>query len=262
MSDEQRFLVDVGMSNLHFPIHAQSRVLADGQPTIAEISIVARIWRKFEATWIDKFIQIAHRHRETIGPKSLRANIMDYFKELRAASVRVDFDYPFFYEKSTPVSQEKCLVRYRCNYSAKINSLERGPKVTQRFEVPVITTYPGSIPGEDGGLFAQLTVVDCEIETANADVYPEDIIELVDRHALLPVYSFLTSEDQAAVIRKAHSEQKTSVVMTDEIKEDLAKNPAIAWYAVRCRNFGMLHSYSTYVATEKSSWAPLGSYND
>jgi GTP cyclohydrolase I len=256
MSEEQRFLVDVGMGNLHFPIRALSRVQPDGQPTVAEITIVARIWQKFEPTWKDKFIQIAHRHRDTIGPRALRENVKDYYDELRAAAVRVDLAYPFFYEKTTPVSGERCLVRYRCQYSARISSIERGPKIFQKFEIPVITTYPASTAGNGGGLFAQLTVVDCEIETKDGGVFPEEVIEIVDRRALLPVYSFLTPEDQESVIQKAHSERKTSVVMTDEIKEDLAAHPAVSWYAVRCQNHGMLHSYSTFVATEKSSWTP------
>lgn len=262
MEDEQRFLVDVGMRNIHFPIRARSRENPDGQPTIAEITIAARIWQKFEASWIDRFIQIVHRHRDAIGPETLRRNIMDYYHELRAASVRVEFRYPFFQKKKTPASGEDALTHYRARYSAQVTSLERGPRVVQRIEVPVITTYPGTEAGIEGGLFGQLTAVDCEVETRNADLFPEDIIDIVDHHALVPVYSFLTPEDKAAIIRKVHSERKTSVVMTDEIKQELREHPAVRWYAVRCSNYGMLHTYSTFVATEKSTWAPATSMEE
>ena len=255
--DEQRFLIDVGMSGLHFPIRACSRDNPEGQPTVAEISVSARIWKKFEASWIDKFIQIAHRHRDTIGPAALRSHIMEYYKEFRAASVRLDYQYPFFHEKLTPVSKERCLVRYRCLYSAKIDSMEKGVKVVQRIEAPVLTTYPGSTPETAGGLFAQLSIVDCEVETADTECLTEDLIEMIDRHALMPIYSFLTPEDQAEIIRKVHSEKKTSVVMTDAIKEELRQHPSVRWYAIRTSNHGMLHSYSTFIATEKSNWAPL-----
>jgi len=261
-TEQQRFLIDVGMSNLHFPIRARSRVDEKGQPTVAEIGIIARIWKKFEASWIDKFIQIVHRHRDTIGPETLRANIMDYYEEFRAASVRVDFRYPFFYEKTTPVSKEKCLVRYRCRYSAKIDSIDTGPRVIQQIKIPVITTYPGSVPGVDGGLFAQHSVVECEIETNEFDLFPEDVIDIVDKQALMPVYSFLTPDDQAAIIKKVHTEERSSVVLTDEVKKELGRHPAVHWYAVRISNFGILHSYSTFVGTEKSTWAPLAPFED
>ncbi|MCX5790215.1 MAG: GTP cyclohydrolase, FolE2/MptA family, partial [Elusimicrobia bacterium] len=101
------------------------------------------------------------------------------------------------------------------------------------------------------------------IETESVkDVYPEDLIELVDRHALVPLYSFLTQEDQEAVIKKIHSERKTSVVMVDEIKSELAADRNLAFYSVRCANFGMLHSYSTVIGTEKGWWAPFRGFDD
>lgn len=83
-----------------------------------------------------------------------------------------------------------------------------------------------------------------------------------DRCALSPVYSFLSEEDQISIIQKVHSEQKSSVVMTDEIKDALAHNRAVDWYSVRCSNFGMLHSYSTVIGTEKSRWIPFSGYEE
>lgn len=254
--DEQRFLVDVGLRNLYLPIRARSRGNDAGQPTVAEIGVAARIWRKFEAGWIDGFIRIAHRHRGEVGPESLRANVMDYHHEFRAATVRIKLDYPFFYEKQAPVSGESGLVRYRCSCAAQLDTLERGPRVMHRLEIPVLTTYPVSHP-DSGGLFARLSVVECDVETEGDGPFPEDFIDVVDRCALSPVYSYLTAEDQAAVIAKVHRERKTSVMMIDEIKDELRRMNGVKSYAVRASNYGMLHPYSTFVATEKSNWAPL-----
>ena len=216
MADKKKFLADVGMKNLPFPMRVISKVSPEGQQTIAEISINARIMHEFEAGWIDKFIQILHSHREKIGTKTLAVNIVDYAKELNALNVSVDFDYPIFMEKITPVSKEKCLVRYLCAFSAKSSSVDK-PRVRLKIQVPVITTYPISSKEHPGGLFGQLSVVSIEVESEK-DIFPEDLVEIVDKHALVPVYSFLTKEDQLYVINKIHSEEKDSVVMTDEDK--------------------------------------------
>ena len=48
MVEQKRFLVDVGLTNLPFPIHALSKQGPEGQPTVAEISISARIMAEFE----------------------------------------------------------------------------------------------------------------------------------------------------------------------------------------------------------------------
>lgn len=259
MTTERPFLVDVGMRDLPFPIRVLSRVAPEGQSTIADISISARIMHDFEARWIDRFIQIVHEHRERIGTATLVDNIGDYVDALQATSVSVTFGFPFFYEKTTPVSQEKCLVRYMCAYTVKANPIAGRPRATLSVDVPVLTTYPASTSGTEGGLFGQLSRITIDVEPRN-EIFPEDLIDLADRHALAPVYSFLTEEDQAFIIQKTHTEHKSSVVVLDEIRDELARDRDIAWYSVRGANYGMLHPYSTLISTEKSMWVPYSGY--
>jgi GTP cyclohydrolase I len=261
MREERGFLVDVGMRGLPFPIRVSSRNDADGQPTVADISITARIMREFEAGWIDTFIRILHQHRDRIGTEHLGANILDYYRELKARAITIDFDCPYFVEKLTPVSEEKCLVRYLCTFSAEALSEKTEPRAILKIEVPVITTYPQSASDKPGGLFGQLSTVKLEV-AAKTDIYPEDLVEIVDRHALAPTYSFLTEEDQGHLIERIHSQRTTSVAMVDGIREELARNSKIFRYSVLCSNFGMLHSYSTVLATERSTWVPFSSYDD
>jgi len=52
------------------------------------------------------------------------------------------------------------------------------------------------------------------------------------------------------------------VVVIDHIKSDLAHNRKIEWYAVRASNYGMLHSYNTFIGTEKGSWIPFSGYDE
>ena len=261
MPEEKRFLIDVGMRKLPFPIKVTSRVNPDGQFTIADVSVSARINQEFEANWISKFIQVLHMHRDRIGTSTLRANVFDYMQELKATTARIEFDYPFFMEKKTPVSNENYLVRYLCTQSAKITSLEKDPKILFKIDIPVITTDPASTPEKSGGLYGQLSIVSVEVESSK-DIFPEDLIDIVDKHALSPVYSFLAPDDRIHIIQKVHTEKKSSVVMTDEIKEELARREDIEWFSVRCNNHGMLHSYSTLVSTEKSAWMPFSGYDD
>ncbi len=256
MKDEKRFLQDVGMSELPFPMRVVSRDNKEGQHTIAQISIAARIMHEFEARWIDKFVQIVHQHRDHIGSETLKVNILDYMKELNATKVKVEFTYPFFIEKRTPVAKEACLVRYMCSYSASVSKSDLKPKTSMKITIPCITSYPASDTDKPGGLFGQLSSVDIEVQSQK-EIYPEALIELVDKHALVPVYSFLTEEDQAFVINKVHTDKKTSVVMIDEIKDELANMRDIEGYSVSCSNYGMLHSYSTFIGTAKSMWIPL-----
>ncbi|NVN91237.1 MAG: GTP cyclohydrolase I FolE2 [Desulfuromonadales bacterium] len=253
---ETRFLQDIGMKNLPIPLIVLSRNNPDGQHTVAHVAISARIMQDFKADWIDAFIQVLHTHGSDTVQKSLRSNIVDYLNLLNASSVRVDLDYPFFMEKLTPASKEKCLVRYLCTYSAKITSTNSDATILFKIEIPVITTYPINHQSSKGGLFAQMSCVTVELESVK-DIFPEDIVELVEKHALSPVYSFLAKEDQEFIINKVHTVEKSSVDMIDEIKKELAGNQNVKWYSVTSANYGILHSYTTFINTEKSNWIPF-----
>ncbi|MDP8214775.1 MAG: GTP cyclohydrolase, FolE2/MptA family [Candidatus Euphemobacter frigidus] len=261
MVTKKSFLVDVGLNSLPFPIRVLSREDPAGQHTVADISIRARILQEFEARWIDKFIGVLHSHRDRIGTDTVGKNVQDYLTQLKATMVRAEFSYPFFVEKLTPVSREKCLVKYQCSYSAQVTATTEKPKILFKIVVPVITTYPGSSPEETGGLFGQLSEIKLEVRLREA-IYPEDLVEMVDKHALAPVYSFLTDEDQAWIIKKIHTESKSSVTVTEEIKNELAHTKEIEWYRVECINYAMLHYYSTMIGTEKSMWVPFSGYDE
>jgi len=255
MTDSKRFLVDVGIKDLPFPMKVRSREHLEGQTTVANVSISARIMQRFEASWIDAFIRVLHKQRDQVGIEWLTKNVEAYLDELNASRVRIDFSFPFFMEKLTPVSQEWCVVRYMCTRSANLCSAYSKPTNWLSLEVPCITTYPASSMALSGGLFGQLSVFDIEVE-CDEIIYPEDIVDIVDRHAVAPMYSFLTEVDQTYIIDQVHSIEKTSVVVTDEVKGELAHDKAIQSYTVRCSNFGMLRPYSTFLATEKNKWVP------
>ena len=175
--------------------------------------------------------------------------------------MKIDFAYPCSAEKLTPVSGAPCLVKYNCRYAATAFSLSRPPRVVFRIEVPCITTCPASRAEMPGGMFGQLSVLDLQTGSEN-DVYPEDLVAIVDRHSLSPRYSYLTEDDQEAIIQKIHFEERTSVQVTDNVRTDLTCFPGVTWHSVRCSNHGMLHSYSTMIGTQKSGWVPYGGNSD
>ena len=253
MSEEKRYLVDVGLADLPYPVRVASRGNPEGQHTIASISITARINHAFEASWISKLIHILHSHRDVIGTGTLKKNVQDYLDGLSATDVSATFSYPFFIEKLTPVTKEKCLVRYLCSYTAKASSFK--PRVAFKIQVPCLTTYPSAVAGQAGGLFAQLSSVAIETQS-DGDIFPEDLVDVVDAKALAPIYSYLAEKDEAEIIRRVHAERRTSVQVTDDIEKALCERKDIAWFSIRCANFGMLHSYSTVLGSEKSMWSP------
>ncbi len=260
MKSDKRYLVDIDLKNLPFPIKVESKYNIKGQDTVSNISVNARLMREFEATSINQIIKIIHQHRNNIGPRQLGSNIVDYLLNLNATMIKIDLQYPFFIEKITPVSKEKSLMSYNCTQSLKKPIATKTNSIF-KIDIPVITSYPINNRGKSNLLFGQQTMVNIEIISSDF-IYPEDIVEAVDKHALAPVYSYLNEEDEEFLINKIHTERIDSVVLADEIKNELSKIESIEWCAVKCSNFGMLHSYSTIVSTDKNIWLPEDAYNE
>jgi len=252
MQNDKRFLVDVGLNDLDYPINALSQMNPEGQRTIARISIHSKIEEKFESGWINKFIEILHRHRDIIGPLTLRKNIKTYYEELNAKMVRIDFAYPFFIEKKTPASSQLNLVKYKCTYSSKMSTTIE-PKTIFKIEVPVITTVPESVKMNPGSYAGQLSIISVVLESYR-EVYPETIVNLVESKAISSLYTYLTEDDQNWITRKIQNTNKTNIVLLDEIHNDLEGNEYILWHSVSCTNHNPLQSFSTIMTTERNVW--------
>ncbi|MCB2231656.1 GTP cyclohydrolase I FolE2 [bacterium] len=248
-----KVFVDVGMRDLPFPMRVASRVNPKGQPTAGTISVAARILREFEARWINAFIKIVHEHRERIGTQYLRDNLYAYLSEFNANKVTIEYSYPYFVEKTTPVSREKCLVKYDCTYTGHLRASDPDPRILFTMRIPALTSDPASSFLHPGGLFGQLSTLQVTVQPL-AEVLPEDLVDLVDRCAIAPVYSYLSDDDRHKIVEDVHAEEKTSVMLIEEIRRELAKDQRIEWFSVECVNFSMLHSYSTVLTTEKSIW--------
>ena len=242
---------DTGIKNLPFPIRVVSREHPEGQQTVAEISVSARVSRKQEGDWINPIIRILHAHRDRIGASTLRANIMDYLLQMDAEMVRVDFKYPFFYEKKTPVSNEKCLVRYPCTYSAKVPSITQAPWMTSRVEILILTSFP--TPACPPPVQTSRLIIETE---SKKDIFPEDLVDMADRHALSPVYSFLTRADQDYLTRLFKTSHKSVEETLCGIHEDLCGNHDIAWHSIRCANRETLLTYETEMSADRKMLSP------
>ncbi len=259
MKKGRAFLVNVSIRELPFPIKVTSERDKNGQHTVANISIHARIMKEFEAEWIDKFIQVTHLHRDRIGIETMKTNIKDYVAALNANTIKIEMAFPYFVEKRTPKSNEPCLVKYNCTYTCQYPSIDSDVKTTFSIDCPVITSYPiESFSPSKRGYYPQMSIIHIEVQPKK-DITPEKLVTLADSKSLAPIYSFLTREDQLYLIGKTQENYQSSIDTLDEIRLELAKNENISWYSISSSNYGMLHNYSTFINLEKSYWVP-GSY--
>jgi GTP cyclohydrolase IB len=254
-------LLEVGVTDLPYPVRVPSRADPQGQPTVARVSIEASVAREFEADWVDRLLQVLHAHRERISAGALKQDIGAYLEALHAEMVEVSLEYPFFVEKRTPRTGQKCLVKYDCRYCVVALSPGVAPRVFFKIAVPCITTGPSPDGRRRGASIGQVSTVTLETESQR-DVYPEDLVALVDRNALAPLYSFLGPEDRDDVLRRIRTQRRTSVEMVERVRGELAADPGLGFYSVRCLDSSFLRSYRTLISEAMGPSKPRGPWTD
>ena len=254
-------LTDVGVADLPWPVRVPSRAAPRGQPTVARVAVEARVAREFEADWVDRLLRILHEHRDSIGTQALRREVGAFVEALGASMVAVTLDYPFFVEKRTPRTGQKCLVKHDCSCSVVALSPDASARVFFTIGVPCITTGPSPEGRHGGASVGQSSLVTLETES-RGDVFPEDLVALVDRNALAPLYSFLAPEDREDVLRLIHTGRRTSVEMVERIRNELAADPGLGYYSVRCLDSSFLHPYHTMVGQKMGPRKPRGPWLD
>jgi GTP cyclohydrolase IB len=252
-----RTLADVGVADLPRPVRVPSRADPRGQPTVARVSVEASVAREFEADWVDRLLQVLHAHRDDVGTKALKREVGACVEALDASMVEITLDYPFFVEKQTPRTGQRCLVKHDCTYSVVALSPDATPRVFFAIAIPCITTGPSSGRRRGGASLGQSSTVTLRTESQR-DIYPEDLVALVDRNALVPLYSFLAPEDRADVLQRIRTGWRTSVEMVGRIRSELAGDPGLGYFSVQCRDSSILHPYHTTVGQVMGPRKPRG----
>src|SRR4030042_5401618 len=84
------------------------------QHTIATINMYVDLPYHFKGTHMSRFIEILNRYRQGINVKNLLTILNEMKKKLNEKSAHIEIEFPYFIEKTAPVSKAKSLMEYTC----------------------------------------------------------------------------------------------------------------------------------------------------
>lgn len=177
MAAVKKNLIEVCMEGLEFPLKVGKKSKTDGENTLVNISICARIERKYEDLFEADIHAIINNTDDYVGLQQLSNKMINYLNSIQARAINVKFNFPFFIEKVDRTVNHKYLMKYRCQFKITKNSsfdysrnyLVEIPVVLKEYLIPGIQKEILEIPGF------------LLIEMEGSDVYfIEDIIELVE----------------------------------------------------------------------------------
>ena len=245
--DERHIGIDkVGVKDIRYPI-----VVLDKknkfQHTIASINMYVDLPHQFKGTHMSRFIEILNEHRREITVK----NFPDILKKMKArfdASIaHLELEFPYFVEKSAPVSRSKGLMEYRCRYAG---TLSKTHDFVLEVMVPVSTLCPCSKEISDRGAHNQRGLVKVALRFKGF-VWIEDIIKTVEECASSPVYSLLKRVDEKYVTEKSYDNPMFVEDVVRAVAVNLEKMKKISWFRIEAENWESIHNHSAYAFLEK-----------
>jgi GTP cyclohydrolase IB len=259
-ADERGIDIDyVGVCDLRYPIIVLDR--GNGkQQVAATFSLSVSLPRHFKGTHMSRFIEVLVDHDGEVTMRTLPTILKDLKTRLDAVTTRVEVSFPYFVDRTAPVSGLKAPMDYECFFQAEANGHMNDFVVGVK--VPVKSLCPCSKAISDYGAHNQRGIVTLQIrpvadpEGVPALIWIEELIEIAEKSASAPVYPLLKREDERFVTMQAYDNPVFVEDVARNVARHLRADGRIAWFEVRVVNHESIHNHSAFAVVRSNGQPP------
>jgi len=237
----------VGIKSIRHPVRISDKS-GGVQHTIAVFNMYVGLPHNFKGTHMSRFIEIINANEREISVESVEPMLREMVKRLEAETGHIELTFPYFINKSAPISGVQSLMDYEVTFTAEIRE-EGRYEFAMKVVVPVTSLCPCSKKISDYGAHNQRSHVTVTAQT-NAFVWIEELIQLVESQASCQLYGLLKRPDEKYVTEHAYDNPKFVEDMVRDVAGLLNTEPRIDRYAVESENFESIHNHSAYALIE------------
>jgi GTP cyclohydrolase IB len=237
----------VGVKNIKYPIIVLDRARGT-QPVNATINMYVNLPHHFKGTHMSRFVEVLNEFKGQINIKTYQSILEKTRQKLHAPSAHIEIEFPYFLEKTAPVSKAKSFMEYRCIFAGE-NSAEQTDFLVG-VVVPVTTVCPCSREISKFGAHNQRSIVTVKVRFKKF-FWIEDIIKIVEESASGEVYSLLKRVDEKYVTETAYENPKFVEDVVRSVAVQLNNDDNFIWYSIEAENFESIHNHSAYAYVEK-----------
>src|SRR5919108_2821372 len=120
--DSRKLAIDrVGVKAIRHPVRIMERS-GGVQHTIASFNMYVGLPHHFKGTHMSRFVEILEAHEREITVETFQVMLREMVEKLEAEEGRIEMSFPYFIEKSAPVSGVKSLMDYDVTFAAEIRN--------------------------------------------------------------------------------------------------------------------------------------------
>jgi GTP cyclohydrolase I len=254
--DDRGISIDqVGVSDLRYPI-----TVIDGrkgkQQTVARLSMSVNLPHHFKGTHMSRFVEILNEHHGEVTMRTLIVILRKLRERLDAETAQIEVRFPYFLERSAPVSEAQALMDYECSFVGESDGKREDLVLGVR--VPVTSLCPCSKEISDYGAHNQRGYLTIEVRGRQINVkegesiWIEELIEVAEKSASSPVYALIKRTDERYVTMQAYDNPVFVEDMARNVATQLHGDKRVTWFRVHAVNEESIHNHNAFARIEWS----------
>jgi GTP cyclohydrolase I len=237
----------VGIRGVRHPMMIRSSN-GEVQPTIANWTLTVALPPEEKGTHMSRFIALLEKYRSTpMTIELFRAMAREMLPLLHAQRGDITAAFPYFDNKSAPVSGVESLMDYEVQWIARASGDEVEFELV--VQVPVTSLCPCSKAISEYGAHNQRSHVTVSALLSEA-VDLERIIRLVEEEASCELWGLLKRPDEKFVTERAYDNPKFVEDLVRDVAARVAVQPGVRSYRIEAENFESIHNHSAYAVVE------------
>jgi GTP cyclohydrolase I len=248
LPDARNIPIDkVGVKGLRYPIAVKDRQKGL-QHTIGLFDLFVNLPHEFKGTHMSRFIEVLNEYRGEISMHKFQEILQKVKEKLTAQSAHMNVEFPYFMQKSAPMTGTPGLMSYTCFMRG---SLAERFDLIVGVEVPVTTVCPCSKEISEYGAHNQRGIVRVQLRFRKF-FWIEEIIEIVEASVSSEIYSILKRADEKFVTEQAYENPMFVEDVVRSAVSRLRETDNFPWYRIEAENFESIHNHSAYALIEKN----------
>lgn len=244
----------VGVSDLRLPLTIKDR--AKGvQQVVARVSASVNLPHHFKGTHMSRFIEALNAHRdEAISIRNIRQILQTLRTRLEAEGARLELRFPYFLERTAPVSNAVSLMDYDCAFIGELH--EAHEDFILGVDAPVASLCPCSKAISDYGAHNQRGRVAMRVRSRRRPsgawerIWIEELVEIAEQAASSPVYSLLKRPDERHVTMQMYNNPAFVEDIVRDVARRLMHDSRVAWFEVNVTTLESIHNHNAFARVE------------
>ncbi|MBL0122690.1 MAG: GTP cyclohydrolase I FolE2 [Betaproteobacteria bacterium] len=246
-ADTRELSIDrVGIRSLRHPIRIQSETGAISH-SVATFNMNVRLDHSVKGTHMSRFVEILETNPEPFSANSLAGLLERMVARLEVSEGRIEMEFPFFIEKTAPISGVKSLLDYEVTLAGEIK--DGVTRSTTKVVVPVTSLCPCSKEISAYGAHNQRSHITISV-CGTVPIAIEDVVRLAEEQASCELYGILKRPDEKYVTERAYDNPKFVEDLVRDVAAVLNADSRVETYFVESENFESIHNHSAYAMIE------------